>query len=271
MSAPLILGHCFDRLAGCNSSSNAIQTENQSVSRENCTSQETACSIDKRLQDIQKAVADTQNVILSQNNAVHCILQSVSCSHERQSNISANALALPKHKPWTPPSVSLRVLPGGSRYGGIQSQSHAAGEVFPDHNDPSEQREPPEPQTLFEMSANFYPEVYTTDQRLPPSCLVVISSFEEHLVQDSKRNLYRLFYQKSPRQWCRIDLSIKIPRRSKYWAASKTTQNEYKTMETKPGYAPLPYSLISQIQPVLLSLTSVEQVRASLSTTTRLW
>ena len=197
----------------------------------------------------------------------------MSCSHERQSNLSANALALPEHKSWSLPSVSSRALSKGLRYGGIQSRSHAAGEGFPDHNDLSEQREPPEPQSLFEMSANFYPEVYTTDQRLPRSCLMVISSFEEHLVQDSKRNLYRLFYQKSPRQWCRIDLSIKIPRRSKYWAASKTTRNEYKTMESKPpkGYAPLPYSLICQIQPVLLSLTSVEQVRASLSTTTRLW
>lgn len=197
----------------------------------------------------------------------------MSCSHERQSNLSANALTLPEHKPWSLHSVSSRALFNGSRYGGIQSWSHAAGEVFPDHNDPSEQREPPEPQSLFEMSANFFPEIYTTDQRLPPSCLLVISSFEEHLGENSKRNLYRLFYQKTPRRWCRIHISIDIPRRSKYWAASKTSQVEYKTMEiTGPqGHAPLPYSMISQIQPALLTLPSVEQVRASLPTTTRIW
>ena len=196
----------------------------------------------------------------------------MSCSHERQSNLSANALALPEHKPSSLPSVSSRALFNGSQYGGIQSRSHAAGEVFPDHNDPSKQREPPEPQSLFEMSANFLPEVYTTDQRLPPSCLVVISSFEEHLGANSKRNLYRLFYQKSPRQWCRINISIKIPRSSKYWAASKTPQDEYKTMETRPPEVySLPYSLITQVQPALLTLPSVDQVRATLSTTTQLW
>ena len=197
----------------------------------------------------------------------------MSCSHERQSNLSANALTLPEHKPWSLHSVSSRALFNGSRYGGIQSRSHAAGEVFRDHNDPSEQREPPEPQSLFEMSANFFPEIYTTDQRLPPSCLLVISSFEEHLGENSKRNLYRLFYLKSPRQWCRIDISIKIPRRSKYWGASKTSQHEYRATEAHAfpeEYAPLPYSLITQIQPALLTLPSIEQVRASLSKTTLL-
>ena len=189
------------------------------------------------------------------------------CSHERQLTLSEHRSALPEHTRWALPSVSSKVSPKNSRYGSAQWRSRTAGDVFP------QQKEPPEPQSLFEMSANFFPEVYTTDQRLPRSCLIVISSYEEHLVENSKRNLYRLFYLKSPRQWCRINLSINIPRRSKYWAATKTTQNEYKTMETRApkGYAALPYSLISQLQPALSSLPSVEQVRAPLSTIIQVW
>ena len=165
---------------------------------------------------------------------------------------------------WGLPSVLPRV---DSQCDTTQERSHTAGEV------PPEQKESPDPQSLFEMSANFFPEVYTTDQRLPRSCLVIISSFEEYVSENSKRNMYRLLYLKSPRQWCRIDISIQIPRRSKYWAASKTSQDEWKTTETltPEAYAPLPYSLITQIQPALLTLPSVEQVRTSLSAITQFW
>ena len=189
------------------------------------------------------------------------------CSHERQLTPLGDRPAFAKHTYWTLPSVSSQDSSSGSRDGTTQRWSHTSGEVL------REQKNFPGPQSLFETSANFFPEVYTTDQRLPPLCLMVISSFEDHFSENTKSNLYRLFYLKSPRQWCRINLSIKFPRRSKYWAASKTTRNEYNTMEFKPpkGYPPLPYSLISQIQPALLSLPSLEQVHASLSTTTQVW
>ena len=189
------------------------------------------------------------------------------CSQERQLTPPEHRSAFTKHTHWTLPSISFQDSSSGSRDGTTQRWSHTGGEVL------RERKKSPEPQSLFEMSAKFFPEVYTTDQRLPPSCLMVISSFEEHLSENSKRNLYRLFYQKSPRQWCRINISIKIPRSSKYWAASKTPQDEFKTMETLTPevYSTLPYSLITQVQPALLTLPSVEQVRAILSTTTQLW
>ena len=185
------------------------------------------------------------------------------CSHEQQLTRSEYKSALPEHTPWSLPRVSSRVSSNGSRYGRTQWRSHTAGEVFPEEN------ESPEPQSLFEMSANFFPEVYTTDERLPRSCLVVISSFEEYLGESSKRNFYRLLYLKSPRQWCRIDISMQIPRRSKYWAASKTSQVEYNTREAmmSEAYASLPYSLITQIQSAILTLPSLDQVRTSFSKT----
>ena len=194
-------------------------------------------------------------------------MRSVPCNHEQQLTLSGYRTALPEHTLWGLPNVSSRVLSNDSRCDTTQKRSYTAGEGV------LEQKESPEPQSLFEMSANFFPEVYTTDHKISRSCLLVISSFEEHLFEDSKRNIYRLFYLKSPRQWCRINISIKIPRSSKYWAASKTSQIEYMTMETlgPEAYAPLPYSLMTQIQPALLTLPSVEQVRTSLSTTIRLW
>ena len=236
------------------------------ASREHCTSQETTYSLDKRLHDIQKAVAETQNAILSQNNAVHCVLRCMPYSYDKLSTPSEYRPALAKPTHWTS-RISSQVSSSRLRDGTTQRRSNTAGEVL------REREESPEPQSLFEMSADFFPEVYTTDQRLPRSSLVVISSFEEHLGENSRRNLYRLFYLKSPRQWFRINISLKIPHRSKYWAASKTSTNEVNSAEswTREAYAPLPYSLISQIQPALLRFSSVEQVSASVSTITRLW
>ena len=177
--------------------------------------------------------------------------------------LSGHRTALPEHTLWSLPSAPTRV---DSRCDTTQGRSHTDGEILP------ERRESPEPQSLFEMSANFFPEIYTTDQRLPRSCLVAICSSEEYLGESSKRNLYRLFYLQSPRQWCRIDISIQIPRHSTYWAASKTSQYEWKTTDVlfPESYAPLPYSLISQIQLALLTLPSVEQVRKCFFKTTEL-
>ena len=153
-----------------------------------------------------------------------------------------------------------------SRCDTAQGRSYTDGEILP------ERRESLGPQSLFEMLANFFPEVYTTDQRLPRSCFVAICSIEEFLSESSKRNLYRLFDLQSPRHLCRIDISIQIPRRSKYWAASKTSQYEWKTTDVlfPEPYAPLPYSLIRQIQLALPTLPSVEQVRTCLFKTTGL-
>lgn len=58
---------------------------------------------------------------------------------------------------------------------------------------------------------------------------------------------------KSPRQWCRLRVSVDIRRSSIYWTATSTTQNEYKTMETVilVGGASLPPSLSKKMQAIL--------------------
>ena len=63
-------------------------------------------------------------------------------------------------------------------------------------------------------------------------------------------NLYRVFYMRYPRQWYRLNISIDIPRSSAYWAATRTTQGEFRTKETTEvaAGASLPLSLLTKLQ-----------------------
>ena len=117
------------------------------------------------------------------------------------------------------------------------------------------------PMTLIDTSRNFFPETYTVDQRIPRSCLVVISSYEQECTPHSKTNLYRLFYMRSNRQWCRLNVSLKIPRASTYWGATTTMREEFKTRETivLVAGASLPYSLLQKIQAYLEKAVSFDE------------
>ena len=83
------------------------------------------------------------------------------------------------------------------------------------------------PTSHIETSRNFFPETYTVEQRLPRSCLVVISSYEQESSLDVKSNFYRLFFMYRTRQWCRLNISIGISRCLAYWATARTSQGEH--------------------------------------------
>ncbi len=76
-----------------------------------------------------------------------------------------------------------------------------------------------------------------------------MQSYEELTTCNLRSNVYKVFYLKSPRQWCRLIISIQIHRSSIYWPATKTAQHE----NARPlvGSASLPYSLINAIQDFL--------------------
>ena len=103
--------------------------------------------------------------------------------------------------------------------------------------------------------------MYTTDQKLPNSCLLVTSSYEESSSGDFKTNFYRLLYLMSPRQWRRLSVSINVCRSSIYWAATKISQHEYKTRDVMfaTGAASLPYSLPTQIQEFILETEDLDE------------
>ena len=110
----------------------------------------------------------------------------------------------------------------------------------------------PKPVTVLEASRNFFPETYTTDSRLPTSCLVVLGAYEQSICADYKTNVYRVFYWKSPRQWRRLMISLNVSRASKYWTATKEAPEDGKT-----GLIPAfkatswPYSLVKLVQTTL--------------------
>lgn len=111
----------------------------------------------------------------------------------------------------------------------------------------------PKPITLLETSQNFFPETYTTDSRLPRSCLVVISSYEQWTRADSKTNIYTILLLKSPRKWLRLTVSINIPYLSRYWTGTKTTLGEHRKWQRPflAGGGALPYSLLTKIHAFL--------------------
>ena len=117
---------------------------------------------------------------------------------------------------------------GQERHGLIQSSRQNTNSFMKT----SKQMTASAPTSLIDTSSNFYPETYTVDQRLPRSCLVVTSSYEQRSSLDLKTNIYRVFYMRCPRQWYRLNISIDIPRSSTYWAATRNTRGEFKTKDT---------------------------------------
>lgn len=110
------------------------------------------------------------------------------------------------------------------------------------------------PVTPLEASRNFFSESYTIDAQVPISCLVVIGSSEQLTQAYFKTNVYRLLYLNSFRHWHWLTISIQIPCSSRYWAATKTTEQDkcrkWQTPQSGSA-APLPYSLLKKIQALL--------------------
>ena len=257
------------------SSANRSEATLNSISRDVGHSKATSLSRDRQLCEIQQSLSKTYHAVLSQTTTVNHILHSISsgpkgqlCSTEQQSSL-----------PW---HANRDFVDTVTASGTSQSQEHTdSTQYLPGSTGWHEQwheRKPfleeptgfthvflgsllsPEPTSLFEVSRNFFPETYTTDQRLPSSCLLVISSYEENSAGDYKTNFYRLFYLKSPRQWCRLSISIKIHRSSMYWVATKTSQDEHNNADAlyKDGVSSLPYSLLTKIQEVLIEIDDVD-------------
>lgn len=208
---------------------------------------------------IQQSILKTNQAILSQTTAVNSILQSISLSPgghphstEPQSSLSWHGNRGFIETPQTQQHTILTQLVPGVERGHEKGHEHepvldgSAGFVHASSGSIVSS----EPTSPFEDSPNFFPEAYTTEQLLPKSCLVVISSMEIASSSNSKTNLYRLFYRTSPRQWCRLSISIKIPRFSIYWAATRTSRDEVNTVDTlrSVGGAAPPYSLLTKIQ-----------------------
>ena len=110
----------------------------------------------------------------------------------------------------------------------------------------------PRPVTLLETSHNFFPETYTTHSGLQTSRLVLLRAYQQSFCADYLTNVYRVFYLKSPRHWCRLTISLNVFRSSKYWTATKTTPEDFDRPRPPASIAAnWPYSLAKLVQTTL--------------------
>ena len=110
----------------------------------------------------------------------------------------------------------------------------------------------PGPVTLFETSHNFFPETYTIDSRLQTSRLVLLRTYQQSFCTDYLTNVYRVFYSKTPRQWCRLTISLNVSHSSKYWTTTKITPEDYEPRRpTALIAADWPDSLANLVQTTL--------------------
>ena len=117
----------------------------------------------------------------------------------------------------------------------------------------------PKPVTVLEASQNFFLETYTTDSRLPTSCLVVLGAYEQSICAGYRTNVYKVFYLKSTRQWCRLEISLNVSRSSKYWTVTKTTPDDYEPRRIRLMQdACWPYSLVKLVQTTLSHADELE-------------
>ena len=174
---------------------------------------------------MQHILLKTHDAVMSQSTAIHCIMESVSSARKGPvitvEGVSAHPFGSDQHCDTEAPNEDVyenrweanmdtgsheSSKTGHERHRLIQS-SRQNTNFF---TKPSKQTTASAPTSLIDTSSNFYPETYTVDQRLPRSCLVVTSSYEQRSSFDLKTNLYRVFYMRYPRKWYRINISIDI-------------------------------------------------------------
>lgn len=111
------------------------------------------------------------------------------------------------------------------------------------------------PASSFEVSSNFFPETFTTDQRLPTFSLILTGAKETRSSIRSRTNIYNFLYLRSPRRWLSVDISMEFTPSSRYWTVAKLSQHQ---RLFSPGFIPgnpessLPKSLLEKIQDYLL-------------------
>lgn len=221
--------------------------------------------LDSQLVAMQHILLKTHDAVMSQSTAINCIMESVSSARTGPvitvEEVSAHLFDPDQHCDTEAPNDDV---PENRWQTYMDTGSHKSSETGHERHrliqsssqntncfaKTSKQMTASAPTSLIDTSSNFYPETYTVDQRLPRSCLVVASSYEQRSSLDLKTNLYRIFYMRYPRQWYRLNISIDIPRSSAYWAATRTTQGEFRTKDTTEvaAGASLPLSLLTKLQ-----------------------
>ena len=231
-------------------------------------SEKASLSLDRHLYSIAPKIAQTYDAVAAQGVAMNWLLQ----SNASNSNCYLKAT---EHQSLGPSWHSGRsqcvisCLCSNHRKDNMPPHKNLINPT--DYQDHTRERDParvlwaltyitldktpaPGPWNPFEVSRNAYPESYTTYQILPIYSLIVLDSYELTSSAGYRSNLYSIFYLKSQRQWCRLNVIIQIDESSIYWAATKVSKQTRLIKETTIGGldSKLPCSLRKQIQTKLL-------------------
>jgi hypothetical protein len=227
---------------------------------------ESTSSIDRRLSEIHKSILETKHAVLSQPEIFPRMFQF--SSYDRQLQAITARPSFPWHSPKDYSGSPMYLLSSTSQdivylteMKASTTENYKQEELDRDDQTYVALRSQNsfvtcEPTSSFERSSNFFPETFTTEQRIYPSSLIVTSAKEAHSSTRSKTNCYRFLYLKSPRQWFTLNISIQICSSSKYWAATRLTREE---RLFTPGFTSLssecllPQSLLDKIRAYLLA------------------
>ena len=158
-----------------------------SINREVGCSTGSSTSLRPQLSTIEDSVSKTHDAIVLQKSSLNLVLRSFATDSKRQLYATDEPFS----------------TQGGMGFG-EESHHHTKRATFL-NNTPSDDQAtsgsslPMKPMTPLEGSPQFYPESYTTDALVPPSCLVVTSFWELSEGVDLKTNFYKLFYLQSSR------------------------------------------------------------------------
>lgn len=100
------------------------------------------------------------------------------------------------------------LLTGSNHDADIKTAENEGPDDRSDLNAPGDSERPASPASLFELSAEFMPELYTVDEKFPT--LFSDSAIQLSMSEYSMTNLYTMFYRTTGRRWSRISLTVTI-------------------------------------------------------------
>ncbi|KAN0102667.1 hypothetical protein V8E51_010980 [Hyaloscypha variabilis] len=239
------------------------------IRREICSSHETTLSLNRQLFDIQKSLSTTHDAILSQSQTVSTILDSVSGNTTYQLNSNNHQPLLTWHASGAFLEPTMRNLSGEhgtSLHSDDNQQDYTASylRIQDFHCSPRASRNPrralgsANPASPFELSQNFFPELYTSEGHLSNFRLAMCSAYEESCSAYFRTNFYQFFFSKTPRQHYRVSLSITVSRSSGYWDLIKISPAPHQGRVWVPNNCLLPHSLSTRAENFISEIENLQ-------------
>lgn len=113
----------------------------------------------------------------------------------------------------------------------------------------------PDPAGMLERSAKFYAESYTVETAVPE--VIITAMYETAFTRTANVNLYKLLYLREPRRWSIINVSIEVPRGSRFERFMQLSNQKFP--HQNPRYAfRMPINLLRELTRVLHSLNNIQ-------------